>query len=269
MVNNIPILITGCQRSGTTLCSLILDSHPDVTALDEDTFEAMRLPHYLSHPDFSPCVAFKLPTSAHEVACFHELSHLKVLWCLRDPRDVLASMLTLPLGLNPDPVCWAIHPLGAPKEIHYCLSALGCTFHPRRLGFSKAFQQIQTKSPHLQSREDAVFCGSLCWRLKAELLSLYDRLQIDYALVRYEDLVQNPEHTLKPLLAYLDLPWHADLLRHHDLHEGIAVGRTDRSRAIDTQSIGKWKKQLQPGDIDVLRVVCEDLPEKLGYDLSI
>lgn len=268
MPENRPILITGCQRSGTTLLHLILDSHPDVTTLDEDAFDALRLPHFLSHPDYHPNVAFKLPTVSHEVACFSELSRLKVLWCLRDPRDVLASMITLQMPLPPSQVCWAVHPHAAPIEILQCAKVLGCTFHPKRMGWLRAFLQIQRKPPHKQSREDAVFCAALCWRLKHELLDLYDRLNIDYTIVRYEELILDPEATLRSLLGFLDLPWHDDLLRHHQLHEGIAIGETNRARPIDATSLGKWQKQLLPSDIELLRNLCDDLPEKLGYDLS-
>ena len=42
-----PILITGCQRSGTTLMSLILDSHPEIFNIDEYKFEYFAINTYL------------------------------------------------------------------------------------------------------------------------------------------------------------------------------------------------------------------------------
>lgn len=65
-MSNQPILITGCQRSGTTMLNLILDSHPKITGVDEMEFRNENLPHYLSHINYHPFVVFKLPIFAGE-----------------------------------------------------------------------------------------------------------------------------------------------------------------------------------------------------------
>ncbi len=98
---NKPILITGCQRSGTTLLHLILDSHPRIHSIDESGYAADKVDDYLENPDFHPFVSLKLPRFASNLACLtRNLSELKVLWCIRDPRDVIASMVNLHLKLS-------------------------------------------------------------------------------------------------------------------------------------------------------------------------
>lgn len=42
-----PFYIIGCQRSGTTLMRLILDSHPQVSCVDESSAYDLLLDHHL------------------------------------------------------------------------------------------------------------------------------------------------------------------------------------------------------------------------------
>ena len=65
LTTRVPILITGCQRSGTTLMNLILDSHPKIWGIDEDRFDFPSIYGYLSAPIPAPFVSFKLPRYAH------------------------------------------------------------------------------------------------------------------------------------------------------------------------------------------------------------
>ena len=64
-MNNTPIIITGCQRSGTTLLHLILDSHPEVRGMDEWEVKADLFYEYLTLPRYASCIAMKLPKVAH------------------------------------------------------------------------------------------------------------------------------------------------------------------------------------------------------------
>jgi protein-tyrosine sulfotransferase len=264
MSANRPVLITGCQRSGTTLLLLILDSHPGVRGLDETDYDPLRL----SHPDYHPAVAFKLPTCAHEVLAMRAVEGLRVLWCLRDPRDVAASMLALGLPLGGQVVCWANHPTGADHEVVNCSHVLGCTLDPGRFALLRSFHQARARPPHARSRADGVFAAGLCWRLKQELLPLYARLDVPCHVVRYEDLVLRPGPTLRGVTDFLGLPWHDDLLRHHDRHAGTAIGDTDRSRPIDPKGVGKWREALTGTDLHLLRSVCGETAAEYGYDLG-
>lgn len=269
-VMNQPILITGCQRSGTTLLNLILNSHPSITAIDEMDFDVSHITQYLSSPDFHPCVAFKLPTIAHEVASFEAIPALKVLWCIRDPRDTVASMVKLSMPQqDASSVCWALASVGGFYEISSALKVLGCTFNPERLKLATLFHQIQQKPSDQLSHQDALFCAAFCWRLKQELLSLYSRLHVSHFLVRYEHLVRNPEDTLRQVLSFLTLPWDDAVLHHDRLHQGIAVGDTDRSRPIESSSIGKWQTFLTHDDLRLIESLCGQMAAKYGYNLSI
>ncbi len=83
-MSNQIILITGCQRSGTTLLHLILDSHPEVHGIDEMQFNMQRMVEYINSPGLAPCVSFKLPVASHALRFIESLPDRKILWCVRD-----------------------------------------------------------------------------------------------------------------------------------------------------------------------------------------
>jgi hypothetical protein len=299
------IFITGCQRSGTNLLNLILDSHPQIKGVDElnlfhweviapvaadqepseitveDSEKVVmvddRIAVHLANPEYPSSVAFQLPPYASKIAFLKSLlPHLQILWCLRDPRDVVASMLKLRLPyrrsrVNPDgsvqdapTVSWPVHS-GAVVEINHALQQLD---QPARQGLSSylaTYDAIRQKSPPLRTREEAVFMGALRWRLKNELLQVYDRENLPYLVIRYEQIVSDPRQQIETVLEYLGLPWHEDVLRHHELHSGMVTGETDSGRAIDAHNTGKWQESLSDMEVATINEITSSLAIRLGY----
>jgi len=262
---NKPILITGCQRSGTTLLSLILDSHPLVHGIDEMDFKWAKLKEYLGDHAYHSHVSFKLPVFSHLVESFNRLPNAKVLWCIRDPRDVVGSMINLLVPVHPYKAPWSLHPLGAQREIDACSKKLGEYGWPIIDSLMANYQVIQSKAPRDRNQEDSVFLASFCWYLKQELLAAYQQRNIPVKVLFYEKLVRDSETQLRELLDHLGLPWHKDILRHHRLHRGTSIGFTDNTRAIDDKSVAKWKDILGPDDIDIVDGICSDRAKDLGY----
>jgi hypothetical protein len=302
-----PIFITGCQRSGTNLLNLILDSHPQIQGVDElnlfhweviapvaadqepseitveDSAKVVmvddRIAVHLANPDYPPYVAFQLPPYASKIAFLKSLlPQLQILWCLRDPRDVVASMLKLRLPykrsrVNPDgslqdapTVSWPVHS-AAMVEINHALHYIDQPVRQALSGYLATYDAIRQKSPPLRTHDDAVFMDALCWRLKNELLQVYDREQLPYLVLRYEQIVSDPRRQIEKVLAYLGVPWHEDVLRHHELHSGMVIGETDSGRAIDANNTGKWQGSLSEAEVEVIGEITSDLAIRLGYVL--
>ena len=268
-MNNRPIISTGSQRSGTTLLNLILDSHPQIHGVDEMQFRNNTLQQYLEHPSFHPCVSLKLPAHAHELALLKSLPRLKILWCIRDPRDVVLSMTTLTLKINEQQrVIWANHPLGALREIKNCMQVLGYDAEAPSFFGNEEYMRINHIPYLMRGRKDAVFMASICWSLKNELLDLYAKNNINYMLIRYEDLIDDPKSMLQKVLSYLGLPWHDNVLRHHELQQGMSVGKTVNTRPIDSSNTGKWVKEFNEDELAVVESVCSGMAQKFGYHFS-
>ncbi|MEM9275925.1 MAG: sulfotransferase [Cyanobacteria bacterium P01_F01_bin.143] len=268
---NLPILITGCQRSGTTLLKLILNSHPEIQVIDEDCFRNDNLADYLNNPKYHPFVAFKLPIFSSAIDSFAQLPGLRILWCLRDPRDVVLSMLNLVMGETNDgrALSWAQIPGGAEYEIHRTLSVLSAATHKSLNPWLKDFQTYVSTEPPLRQRSAALDTAALCWRLKNTLLGMYWNRGIEHHIVRYEQLIINPKKTLLNCLQFISsqrqLSWHDDLLCHHNLHQGHSVGNTDNQRPIDKNNTGKWRNLLSQEEIMRIEKITAPVSSALGY----
>jgi len=259
------ILVTGCQRSGTTMLNLALDSHPDVVGVDEYEFRIERMQDYLQAPAFAPACSLKLPGRASDLGFIRAIPGVRILWCLRDPRAVVASMVRLQLILDGEKISWAAHPNGAGTALQAASRTGGV---PPDLGETcRRFAAAAAQPPASWPLDLLVTSAALCWRLKNDLLRVYDRAAIRYRMVIYEDLVREPEPQMRAILSDLGLKWHDDLLRHHQLHEGIAVGQTDKTRPIDTASLEKWREVLGPAQLEIVRAICGPRAEALGYPL--
>ncbi|MGC2457989.1 MAG: sulfotransferase [Gallionellaceae bacterium] len=266
---NKPILITGCQRSGTTLLHLILDSHPDNTGIDETVFSKVPLSDYLNDLKYHPYVSFKLPAASYQADFIKTIPGIKVVWCVRDPRDVVLSMINLKVKISDYAVLpWVMHPEGAMREIENIAITLQKICGMNLSILINTYREIASKQPALWSLEEQVYVASLCWRIKQQLLSIYDELEIPYRILPYESLVNNPEHAIRDVLDFVGLPWHDNVMNHHQLHSGESVGSTVNTRPIDNSSTGKWAKEFDTQTLSIIQTVCSDTAAKFGYRLA-
>lgn len=253
---NKTILITGCQRSGTTLVHLILDSHPQITGVDEMDFFPENLSDYQHSRKYAPYVSFKLPFIAQNIQYIRQLGPARTFWCLREPKDVVSSMLNLKLTHQKSggKISWAIHPLGALQEIEFCYEKCREFLDPavQRL----AAEHARRKQKYDSSRAYAVLSALLCWKIKNEMLQVYDKEKISYRVLVYESLIQDPRGEIMKMLNRLKIPWHDQVLRHHTSHDGFSVGETRNTRPIDKESIGKWKNTLDEKESGFVDDVC-------------
>ncbi len=264
---NRPIIVTGCQRSGTTLLSLILDSHPQIRSVDEAEFDLPKLGEYLGNPAYHPNVAFKLPKDAAFFHAFKTLPDLKVLWCVRDPRDVVLSMLNLAVDtVNGKRIAWANHSHSGMREIESCFPFLPGQEPPPGM---QEYQRVSRLPLHMRSRRDGVTMGALCWELKNRLPDLYARESFPHMVVVYEELIRRPRATLEKVLAFLGLPWHDDVLNHHKLHNQLYIGNTPGNKPIDPENSGKWRRALDEEELEIIESVCHGSAARFGYDLGV
>jgi hypothetical protein len=73
-----------------------------------------------------------------------------------------------------------------------------------------------------------------------------------FVLMRYEDLVEEPERAMRELLEWLGEPWDENVLKHHEVqgqrdHHRIE-GLTRADEAIDSSRIAGWADELTEGE---------------------
>ena len=105
---------------------------------------------------------------------------------------------------------------------------------------------------------------ALLWRSTALQLQRLQEVMPDskLCLVRYEDLVQEPEATVQRLCATCGLDYSADLLAVQADNSSLGHG----GRGIFTRSVGSWRERLPAADAWLAEKTAGSLLARLGYE---
>ena len=110
-------------------------------------------------------------------------------------------------------------------------------------------------------------------RLYDEEMQLWTRsvevLPLRRHVVRYENLVEDPEAELRPLAQFLGLEWLPQMLDHRATARSRAFIKTPSysqvTEPVNTRAVGRWinyRKQLEP-----VLPILEPWAERMGYGL--
>ncbi len=244
-----PIFAGGLQRSGTTLMRRLLDSHPHIACGQEsflfrdDQLEriytdlrtiwpAILSPHYAFDPHMVDQVMAALMHSIFMPYCQQQG---KPRWAEKTPNNIL-FIDTLFAWF---PAAQFIHMIRDPRDA-YCSAR-------ERAAKPKAKDKKLRWANWTPGRTAAEWCrrinSGLAWRERPER----------YQEVRYEELVSQPEATLRPLFAFLDEPWAASVL------ENNLIFRT---------SVGRWRSELTAAEVAEIEAVAGQTMLALGYPLA-
>jgi len=254
-----PVFLVGFPRSGTTLMEQMLGSHPRVLATDEKPM----LPHMvdalgevLGGPAAFPDALDRLDPDQirrlrdrymHEAGAFVGAGRLRSR-LLVDKHPL--NILRLAMVRRVFPGARVLMMLRDPRDA--CLSCFMQTFEP-----NEAMVSFQ----HLPSTAQMYDLVMGLW------ISSRDRLGLPCMEVRYEDLVAEPERTLRGVLGFLGLAWDDRVLRQDARATGRIVSTPSYrgvSEGIYTRAVGRWKnyrRHLAPV-LDAL----EPWAERLGYE---
>lgn len=258
--------ISGCQRSGTTLLRLILESHPTIQCFDEAVSYDFLVRESLMQEkyDFSrkPCallLGFKIPRFAEQLTwqefmdpdygrfpSFYKGE--KVIHVVRNVQDVVASMMKLRVSAE---ASW-LEEYGVS-----ILAAMACNPNVG-IYYKKKYDVLSTQGmpQHL--------IGALYWEIKNQ--GLFDLLKYGFPVyaLHYEKLVISPRDELLKICRFLGVDWSESLLEHPahshaELDEqGRAIGGTDPCRGIDTKSIGGHQDWLTDIELNELNEFVYD-----------
>src|SRR3954447_26591685 len=249
-----PIFIVSPMGSGSTLLRLMLDSHPDIAIPHETGFMriyvAMRsTPFKWSGRSWAKRLGWSDKELDQEARQFFDRifmryaeAHGKRRWGEKTPQHTwhMARMRRV----FPDAVYVAIvrHP-GAVTASNM-----------RRFGHSVNWATVHTQ------------------RYFKEIARQAERFLHRTIVLRYEDLVQQPEQVMRELLEWLGEPWSDDVLNHHivqskRVHDRIE-GLTRTDDPIDPTRIARWTEGLNSDDRRVIRRRLAPIGEFFGYSFS-
>jgi Sulfotransferase family len=247
-----PIFVVGCPRSGTTLTRLILDSHPAISAGPESRFLwGMRA---IEENNWSTLVGFGLGLDEWRanVRSLFEAFHLryaehqgKSRWADKSPDYAL--MLDYIDALYPD--AQILHVVRDPRDVidawrrFYGLKSVGRAARAW-VRYVRAAHEFAARQPDDKVME-----------------------------MRYEDLVGNPEPTLRTLFSWLGEPWDDGVLHFVDQPHSFGAGplRTEdqgwaaRNGTLRTTSIGVGHGPTTALPFTLVRRTGADLLDTFGY----
>ncbi|MFP3914643.1 MAG: sulfotransferase family protein [Actinomycetota bacterium] len=121
------------------------------------------------------------------------------------------------------------------------------------------------------NRLGGVGAGAAEWMQSAHLaLSNQRRHPHGYRVVRYEDLVSDPEGALGGVCEFIDAPWSDRMLEMTGAGEFREAGGNSsygrrRPGAISPDSIGRYRTVLHPTQVEFLELTTGETMRRLGY----
>jgi len=245
-LQNNPIFMVGFPRSGTTLLDNILSSHPSIEVIEEKSMVPKLIGslNQLTNNNLNNLKNInaeqiqKLRTNYFEDLYSH----------VKNKNNLKIYIDKLPLNLIYIGEIFKIFPQA--KFIfsirHPCDCVLSC--------FMQNFETNNAMA-NFFNLEDSAKLYNFVMTLWSQYISIF---KINYHEIKYENLVENLETTLKKLLKFLELPWNDNVLKFSETakeKKQIKTPSYDQViKPIYSDSVGKWKmykKQISK-DFEIL-----------------
>jgi hypothetical protein len=263
--------VVGCHRSGLTLLRAMCESHPDMAVAPESGWLLTALPARVEAFSAARFVEqiyadeqfrrWGVSRAAVELS-FHAtpprtyvdaVRHVYTLWAAQRGRsrygDKTADHVR---GLD---VLTALFPEA--RVVHVVRDGRDVAASFLELGWSDTIEHaaLHWRQRVLQGRHARDLLGP-----------------VRYHELRYEDLVLQPEPTLRRLCEAIALPFHPGMLDHQQAAAGVARGEppANRNRYLRRPvmpGLRDWRRDLPAAAVDRFEVVAADALVELDYEL--
>jgi hypothetical protein len=292
------VLLGGQNRSGTTLLSVILDSHPDLVVGPELDFTEPRDlgPHIMRACEMLAAADPRVLGPGTDTAdpFWYDGAHF-VKQCQRFGirLDELAETITTVqavLGTDLTRLedrCLLIDRLGNARCERLGVSRWGIKLQ-RRIRDIDIYARIWPNARFIHIVRDGRDLAAShlrtvpAWGFKTIQEAAVGWLEVvtpahavapagRYLEIRYEDLVADPRHVTKAMTDFLDLPFDGALLRHADYTHSLFncpwghPAAQAAARPISADRVGRYKKDLNDAQIAEFEAIAGHELERLGY----
>ena len=270
-----PVLIGGCDRSGTTLLGSMLGAHPHVVTVPEAQFVVQvwqslggventgdvdtALQRILSHWRFSHWQLQAV--TGPEALLNRPASYPELIACLAKQYAISVD--------KPAARIWVDH---TPSNTRYATTLFSLFPNAKLLHIVRDGRAIAASAMPLDWGPSTVVHAARWWServahgLATECADAHKRV----LRVHYESLVRAPRETLQQICAFLELPVRNELARGGGF-QVPSYTRAQHSLAgspPDPGRIDNWKRQLTPRQVEIFEYLTGDLLEQLGYSLE-
>lgn len=250
-----PIFIVGAMGSGTTLVRLILDSHDSIAIAQETGFmRAVQANKWIPFWKFGGAWYGRLGWSEEELDAELSIFYDRLFQRFAQQQGKNRWGDKTPYHTWHMPQAARVFPTAAFVAIVRHPGAVSSSLHDRfNYSWPKAVNHWVRSNLELVRRAE----------------DLGERL----AILRYEDLVLDPEPVLRELLEWLGEPWSPRVLEHHVVHSERGTpanveGDTRSDEPIDVSRISKWAGTIDDKGRRVLRDKADALAGFFGYDVD-
>ncbi|MGB0653438.1 MAG: sulfotransferase family protein [Thermoplasmatota archaeon] len=259
------VFIGACERSGTTMLGSLLGGHPELFTTPESRF---RL-DLMAGPGPRGAAAMQQAIERHPR--FQQWG-MQADWSSMAEESIDPNRLTLHLARSyaherGQRGSWVDH---TPTNLRFALRiAQACD--AKFIHLVRDGRAVAASYRRMDIGPSDIIHAAETWlsRIAPGLAAEAVLPASSILRVRYEDLVADPKATLMETCAFLDLPFHEDML----VGSGLAVpGLTRKYHALinqppDARRSETWRTELSPRDIEIFESIVQDTLPMLGYEL--
>ena len=297
MISRLPFeqracFIAGQAKSGTTLLVALLDSHPELLVLPEETayFPTVLTKYaprgrraqfeYLTKQSLSnvlfggPCKWGKRNYGSFPREKFLQTFERAAIDRANEHEDLLVLMVkayAATLGCSLDAITRWVEKTPANRN-H--VSAIVDRFpHAKILVTLRDPRAILAAQIALEkTRQTGRFSTYYViahWRVAAKLARRIRDVEVPGLVVQYERLVREPAQTMEEVCSYLGIDYDADTVltptKMGQFWSGNSAARTNFSQ-ISTEPATRWERELSNDEIGWVEWHCRDLMKEFGYE---
>ena len=283
--------IAGQAKSGTTLLVALLDSHPELLVLPEETayFPTVLTKYaprgrraqfdYLTKQSLSN-VLFGGPCKwgKRSYATFPREKFLQTFeHAAFDPANAQEDLLVLmvkayaaTLGRSLDTIARWVEKTPAnrnhmtPILTRFPRAKILVTLRDPRAILAAQIALEKTR----RTGRFSTYYVIAHWRVAAKLAKQIRDGEVPGFIVPYETLVREPASTMEEVCAYLEIDFDPDTLltptKVGQLWSGNSAARTNFSQ-ISTEPVSRWERELSEDEIGWVEWHCRDLMPESGY----
>jgi hypothetical protein len=289
------IFITGTSRSGTTLLSFLLRNHREIFGLRElqyfgEAWDPLEGRRRFSRPEAVKAVASMFACQEHGILTPKISSgHLREAEALvdrlgnagADPAALFAATVvalaqaggkSIPCEQTPRYIFYArrlldIYP--AARVVHIVRDPRAVMASQKKRWQRRRLAAEGVSIPRYESLRVWVnyhpYTVARLWlRATSEALALEEHPRV--TLIRFEDLVQNPEGTVRQLCSRLDVDYDERMLDVHQVNSSHQSSAGGARKGLRADAIDKWKDALTPTEICITERYCGHHMLRFGYE---
>lgn len=268
----IPVFIGGCDRSGTTLLGSMLGAHSDCLTIPESQFKTDIFKSFQGNINLLQ--AFNLVKN-HWRFKIWELNLGSIPMPKESPWNSYSNLLEWIIIKYGESVgktsfnTWIDHTPSNIKNANILLELFpqGKMIHIIRDGRAVALSVMKLEwGPNTVLKAAPWWVENVAYGLASESVLEKDKI----LRVKYEDLITDPEKTLKKVCNFINIEYQSDMIKGN----GFKVPRYSHGQHTlvgkkpDAKRMNAWEKGLTSRQIEIFEGLTGNFLQNLGYDLK-